>query len=399
MASSFETMNMIEVSVEQFTQVIREEFAFGNLTPIIGIGKSGIGKTESIFQLTQEMKIGFCELRLVTMTETDILGIPKTKKDEETGEEYTTWVPNKLLPTVAKDGPKGILVLDELTSAQSTVRAAAYQLMDSKRALAEYKLPDGWMVVGLGNGPDDGGVFQGMEYASLSRARCFRVEPRFDVWCRWAQKDGVNSVVIAFLQMQPGLLHDMDPDAGAAVFPCPRSWVALSKMLNAREANAANGILEAADVSLYASCCVGESVAATFDAFYNYKKQVINVEDVLSGKSTMDSLKRASNEVWGILQQNLYKVTKQKLESNDLSEKEKETLCINLCNWLADVADINLNFLFDTFQLIGKISKFSDIIVMDEFEEKKCPKIGELYIRVSSITDKRARGNGESPSA
>ena len=54
--------------------------------------------------------------------------------------------------------------------------------MDSKRALGTYKLPDKWKVISLGNGIDDGGVFNGMENAFLSRAMCYRIEPDLECW-------------------------------------------------------------------------------------------------------------------------------------------------------------------------------------------------------------------------
>ena len=78
-----ETLNMMSVSVEVFARFIKEQIEDDDLSPVIGIGKSGVGKTESIYELTQEMGIGFCELRLVTMRN-DLLGIPYQTKDNTT---------------------------------------------------------------------------------------------------------------------------------------------------------------------------------------------------------------------------------------------------------------------------------------------------------------------------
>ena len=204
-----DNMNMMEISMDTFLNEIKMDLEDEIYEPMIGIGKSGIGKTMGIHELTQQLGIGFCELRLVTMTEIDILGIPK-----EDANGRTTYAANSLLPDAKRDGERGILVLDEITSAQSTVRAAAYQLLDSKRALGEYKLPERWKVVALGNGIDDGGVFQGMEAAFLSRATCYRIEPNADVWVKWAISHDINSSVIAYIRWRPenlSLIHISEP--------------------------------------------------------------------------------------------------------------------------------------------------------------------------------------------
>ena len=270
-----ETMNMMEISVDRFIKEIKLDLEDENYDPVIGIGKSGVGKTMSISELCEELGIGFCELRLVTLTEIDLLGIPTIENGR------TTYASNALLPDAKRDGEKGILVLDEITSCSSTIRAAAYQLLDSKRALGNYKLPEHWKVVALGNGIDDGGVFQGMEHAFLSRATCYRIEPNLDSWMKWAVNKGVNSSITAFLKFDPTALHVFNPDEIASVFPCPRSWTALSKKLNAREKRN-GGMLPLEQVELYAAGTVGVKVASEFSGFYSYNSKTVDPEDILS---------------------------------------------------------------------------------------------------------------------
>ena len=67
------------------------------------------------------------------------------------------------------------------------MRAAAYQLLDGQRALGNYKLPEKWICVGLGNGPDDGGVFNGAEAALFTRCYGFRVAPNLESFKEYAQ--------------------------------------------------------------------------------------------------------------------------------------------------------------------------------------------------------------------
>jgi len=378
-----ETLNMRGVTVAQFAQLVREQIEDGDLTPVIGIGLSGIGKTECIYDLTKEMGIGFCELRLVTMTETDLLGVPLIN-------EYgrTDWASNNLLPDARRDGPVGILVLDEITSATSTIRAAAYQLLDSKRSLGNYKLPDGWLVVGLGNGPDDGGVFTGMESAFLSRCRCWRVEPSLESWRGWAIKKDVHPTIIQFLSAMPEYLHKLNPDEMAQVFPCPRSWAALSKKLTAREAKA-GGMLDQESVDIYTAASVGSDVAVTFGAFYKYNKKVISVKDILDGKADTN-IKGVETQVIYLTAQNLVLEMKKVLERGSLgagqcTDEAVEKLA-NACNWVAAVGneklDVGTMVLTDLSQ---NVPEFTLTILESDKFDKLAPKFLEFVEKHSVL--------------
>lgn len=368
-----ETLNMMSVSVEVFARFIREQIEDDDLSPVIGIGKSGVGKTESIYELTQEMGIGFCELRLVTMTETDLLGIPYQTEDNT-----TNWSSNNLLPIASRDGEKGILVLDEITSCTSTIRAAAYQLLDSKRALGNYKLPPGWKVVALGNGPDDGGVFSGMESAFLSRGRCLRIEPDLAAWKKWAIGKSVNPSIIAFLSFMPEYLHDFDPNEIASVFPCPRSWVSLSKMLNNRERRNGGKPLDSTSIDIYAASCVGTAVAPKFGAFYSYNKSVIDTEDIIAGKAPTD-VSNFTSEVMYIVVQNLIKEITAELNNGYSGQgqfkQDSVKKVANACNWLIGVGNnSSLDFAIMAMQdLANNVPKFRELVLSDDTFDDECP--------------------------
>lgn len=372
-----ETLNMGSVSIDMFSRLIKEQIEENDLTPMIGIGKSGVGKTESIFELTQELGIGFCELRLVTMTETDLLGVPRINENNR-----TDWASNNLLPLEERDGKVGVLVLDEITSATATIRAAAYQLLDSKRALGNYKLPPGWLVVALGNGPDDGGVFQGMESAFLSRGRCVRIEPDLRVWKKWAINKGVNPTVIAFLSSMPAYLHKFNPDEIASVFPCPRSWVSLSRKLNDREARNDGKPLDQESVDIYSALCVGAEVAATFGAFYSYNKSVISVSDILAGKAKSD-LGRLEPQVMYIIVQNLVRALTSELKLGKIGygQFKDETVkrVANATNWIVGVGGKSLDLaIMALTDLNQNVKEFGELIIQDDKFDQYSPKFLEF---------------------
>lgn len=367
-----ETLNMMSVNIKTFTREIKADFEDGNYDPVIGIGKSGVGKTMSIYELTQELGIGFCELRLVTLTETDLLGIPTIENGR------TTWASNDLLPMAERDGESGILVLDEITSATSTIRAAAYQLLDSKRALGNYKLPPKWKVIGLGNGPSDGGVFSGMESAFLSRATCYRIEPDFGTWKAWAIKNSLNPTVIAFLSSEPSFMHQLDDEDIASIFPCPRSWTALSKKLEAREKRNSGKPLEEDIVRLLAAGAIGEKVSANFSAFYAYNKVTIDIEDILDGKASTN-ITSLPSEVMHIVISNLVSQLT-KLFKTEETKLVKHTKLANACKWLIGVAKYRSEYASMAFQdLSSNCSEIGMIIALDEDFTAMCPELDTFY--------------------
>lgn len=381
---STDSMNMMSVDIKRFTREIKEDFEDGIYDPIVGLGKSGIGKTMCIAGVCEELGIGFCELRLVTMTEIDILGLPK---EDENG--MTTYAANALLPNAKVNGEKGILVLDEITSASPTVRAAAFQLLDSKRALGSYKLPEKWKVVALGNGISDGGVFNGIEAAFLSRCTCYRVDPNVKVWIEWAIKHNVNPAVIAFIQWKNEYLHVFNPDEMAAVFPCPRSWTTLSTRLNKREARLKPGdLLDALDVEFYAAGAIGADLAPAFSAFYSFKEKTLSPEDILSGKADPKEVATLKMEVVHLTIQSLIKQISKELKAGrtGVAEFKPEVVkrIVNLMKWALNCG--NLDYAITILQGIASAEDdFISLVTFNEDFQKLCPEFDDFVAQNGMI--------------
>lgn len=264
MASS----NLPSITVETFTKIVEMQFNEKNFRPIFGLGKGGIGKTESIMDLAKnKLHIGYVDIRLLLYSETDLKGIPYPSADHT----RTIWLQNDILPTVEKDGETGILVFDEITSCARSVRTAAYQLLNERR-LGEYVLPEGWMVVCLGNGEEDGGDFQGMEGNFANRCSVFNVVPDVEAWKLWAHASNVNPLVIGYVSWKPGDLHSYDPENETELlFASPRSWAAVSNVLNTYDFDANDAIL-----CSRIEANLGLRVGQQFIAFCKYKDKTVD---------------------------------------------------------------------------------------------------------------------------
>ena len=265
--------NLPSITVETFTKIVEMQFKEKNFRPIFGLGKGGIGKTESIMDLAKKkLNIGYVDIRLLLYSETDLKGIPYPSADHT----RTIWLQNDILPTVEKDGETGILVFDEITSCARSVRTAAYQLLNERR-LGEYVLPDGWMVVCLGNGEEDGGDFQGMEGNFANRCSVFNVVPDVEAWKLWAHASNVNPLVTGYVSWKPGDLHSYDPENETELlFASPRSWAAVSNILNTYDFNADDSVLCSRIESN-----LGLRVGQQFIAFCRFKDKTVDPKRIV----------------------------------------------------------------------------------------------------------------------
>ena len=226
--------------------------------PLFIWGTTGIGKSETIKQVTKELGIDLIDVRISQLDPSDLRGLPKYVD----GGETTKWLPPDWLP---KSG-KGILLLDELNLAAPSIQASGYQLILDRR-IGGYVLPEGWVVVGAGNRIEDrANVFT---MAGPLRDRLLQVtlrKPSVEEWSEWALENGVNKDIVAFLSWKPSYLHTFEKDKDASVFSTPRSWVFASILIN----NAEKGI----DEKQLVSSAIGQGIAIEFTAFRKLNQKV-----------------------------------------------------------------------------------------------------------------------------
>ena len=396
---SVSELNMRSASLDRIIKHIKFQVENDDYTPVTIIGKSGIGKTESIIALAKEMGWGIKELRLSHYQESDLVGLPYV--DPET--HQTKHAPTNLLPP-SNDTGKGILLLDEVTSANRSMRSAVYQLMDSSRKLGEYVLPKNWIVVACGNGENDGGDYKGMESAFLSRGFCWRVEPNASVWRSWALKNGVNPSVIAFIAFQPDKIHDMglDDSDREGMIACPRSWAKLGKLLDNME-KTPNGerriIDDDEDLEFIAAGCVGANCGPMFTSFYRYNKQVISPQDIIEGKDIDEStLRNMSTEVLYLTSQGVTHLLMQEFNNTPsdgskcaVNEKSLNKLG-NVFRFLIKLEQVSVTTGFDAAVTVIREmndalgSNFSRALTSDEFDEV-CPEFLEWASSHKDVID------------
>ncbi len=143
--------------------------------PIFIWGPPGIGKSDIIKQMGEDLDAHVIDIRLSLWEPTDIKGIPYF--DSDNGK--MSWAPPIELPDadMAKKHKKIILFMDEMNSAAPAVQAAAYQLVLNRR-VGTYYLPDNVLIVAAGNRESDKGVTYRMPAPLANRFCSLRDESR-----------------------------------------------------------------------------------------------------------------------------------------------------------------------------------------------------------------------------
>jgi len=189
----------------------------GHHTPVMLWGPPGVGKSQLVAQIAAKHGAPMIDIRLSQMEPSDLRGIPFRSG------ELVEWAVPAMLPDAARHGGRGILFLDEITSAPPSVSAAAYQLILDRR-LGEYQVPEGWAIFAAGNRQGDRGVTYAMPAPLANRFSHFEFAAHLDDWAAWAYGNGIDERLVGFLRFKPELLFDFDPGRAEMAFPSPRSW-------------------------------------------------------------------------------------------------------------------------------------------------------------------------------
>ena len=279
--------------------------AFKNKRPIFLWGPPGIGKSDIIKQLGDELEAHVIDVRLSLWEPTDIKGIPYF--DSNTGR--MVWAPPSELPdeALAAQHKQIVLFLDEMNSSAPAVQAAAYQLILNRR-IGTYKLPDNVVIVAAGNRESDKGVTYRMPAPLANRFVHLEMTVDWEDYFEWATENKVHKDVVGFLSFSKKDLYDFDPKSSSRAFATPRSWSFVSELLTDDD-------VDSDTLTDLVSGSVGEGLAIKFMAHRKHASKMPNPTDILNGKV-------------------------KKMESKEISAMY--SLTVSLCYELKDACDKNV---------------------------------------------------------
>lgn len=262
-------------------------YAFRRQRPVFIWGPPGVGKSEIVEGITQEMEGYMIDLRLALMEPTDLRGIPYY--NEKTGK--MEWAEPSDLPDeeLCSQFKTVVLFLDEMNQAPQSVQAAAYQLILNRR-LGSYRLPDNVVIVAAGNRESDRGVAYRMPSPLANRFVHLEITVDFEDWQTWALLNRVDSEVIGYLTSNKMDLFNFDPRTASRAFATPRSWAFVSDLLPREDESIEDSRLH----DLIAGT-VGDGIATKFMAHRSMAQSMPNPTDILEGK--VKKLSKGSNEI------------------------------------------------------------------------------------------------------
>jgi len=258
--------------------------AFSKKRPLFLWGPPGIGKSELVADIAQELGGYMIDLRLGQMEPTDIRGIPFYNKDSG----KMDWAEPVDLPTkeFASQYPIVVLFLDEMNSAAPSVQAAAYQLILNRRC-GKYFLPDNVVMVAAGNRESDKGVTYRMPTPLANRFIHQEMRVDFASYQEWAVNNNIHKDVVGYLSFAKQDLYDFDPKSASRAFATPRSWTFVSELLEDEDGD------DDTIMNLIAGT-VGEGLAVKFMAHRKVAGRMPKPEDILSGKEKDLNVKEVS---------------------------------------------------------------------------------------------------------
>lgn len=358
--------------------------------PLLVIGKPGIGKTCGVLSSIREMnkklpkdrKLGFKKILLGQTVVGSLSGIPVSKPD---GTVVRIQLPD--LPNPQRDGEYGVLFLDEITTADEMQIQPALGLADDSRSLGEYSLPEHWIVIGAGNGPDCTN-FVRLDDMTLTRFSAYDINYNYHKDFRpYAHATGINEDIIAFLNFKPDLCvrpESTDMDSAGKMFPCPRTWERLSIELKMRKVQGKP--VDPDQIANFAGRIIGIKAGREFGAFMQYRKTLAyDIDKILAG-TEKDPEVGMPAETYHIIIQSLIKKITDKVKTydsiNDVPLHVYE-MCGHMLHWILKFQELERK-VNAIAEIRDDCDLLVDLIFDDDFAENYCPEIDD-FLRENNV--------------
>ena len=300
-------MNIAEAK-EQLTNTIKAysmKDRFGNYVmpvrdqrPLFLMGPPGIGKTEIVMQVAEELGIGLVSYSITHHTRQSALGLPKivhrTYDDREYDvSEYTmSEIIASVYDVMADTGLReGILFLDEVNCVSETLTPTMLQFLQFK-TFGKHRVPDGWIIVTAGNPVEYNRNAKEFDIVTWDRLKRVDIEPDYEAWKAYAYLTGVHASILTYLEARRGSFYKVEESVDGKKFVTARGWSDLSAIIRMYE-----DLDIRVDRKLIGQYLqdpeIADDFAAYYDLFRKYRSDY-KLEDILSGTESEDIRERAA---------------------------------------------------------------------------------------------------------
>lgn len=345
--------------------------------PILCIGLPGIGKTcgvmsviNEVNKMVEELGVSF-SFKKILLGQTvvgSLSGVPVV--NTTSGDIKRAQAPE--LPTVEKDGEYGVLFLDEITTADEAQIQPALGLADDSRNIGEYSLPEHWIVVGAGNGPDCTN-FVRLDDMTLTRFSPFDIQYDYKRdWRPWAHEHNIDPMIIAYLNFKPEhcvMVESTDMDDAGKMFPCPRTWERLSIELKMRKA--IGKPVKPSELGNFAGRIIGKRVGREFAAFASFSDDLpFEPNKIIEG--TEREPEPVKEEVFHILLESCISIMKETMkqtnDGNGNYPADTYQKMANMIDWFLGFEGLALELVINAVaEMRSNIGDFNSIIFDNDF--------------------------------
>jgi len=285
----YEKMDIGLVTPGQFQAMI-DDAADSPRVVLCGVGKPGVGKSQSVYQCGKRRSAPVIVLHIPQMSIEDF-HIPTNPSDPGDRRFYDKRIPRKfqvLFEYLAqfKDGSvpverRPIILVEEPNRArEKSVTTACFTLFED-RIIGDQRIPDEVQIVTLMNPGGGGASVNSFEKDTAARRRLSFVGVTYSYgeFMEHAIKNGFHEKVSEFLEAQPSMVYDDDAASAGKVFACPASWETVSSICKRYDAGKTPFSTARAEAMIASK--LGMTTAKRFIDFVENKVSIITPKQIL----------------------------------------------------------------------------------------------------------------------
>lgn len=245
------------------------------------IGEPGIGKS-SAMGIFEEILGDAYNYAYIDCANLDLGDVAIPVPDIKAG--TTRYLPNSRFKL--HEGKPVVIMLDEYSKAIKPVQNMLHPLFEVRNPrLGDVLLPEGSIVFITGNHAGDG-VGDSLLGHTLNRITKITIGKFMEPWVRWAQRYGVDPVVLGWVHQYPHCfasyrdgelgnnLYPYDPRKMQTAFVSPRSLVRASNIIRRRDMFDTDTLIAAL------SGTIGEAAARDMQAFVEFQDQLPSHDEI-----------------------------------------------------------------------------------------------------------------------
>jgi hypothetical protein len=220
----------IAVRVDQ----LEDQLALGVATKQITYieGPPGVGKTGIIKNFAEENGYEPLCFMVSECLPEDFGGIVAADLAEGVARRLMPDIVARMHSEHARTGKPILAFFDEINNGSQMVFSSCMKLLHEGVA-AGFAVPEGTVFVAAGNPPETSSVAQELPAPLYNRMANLQFDgPTIAEFERYAMRRGVHPAVMSFLNQNPQWLLDNADFTGTGAQPTPRSWEAVSDVLN-----------------------------------------------------------------------------------------------------------------------------------------------------------------------